>query len=61
MERIRKIDVHAHATPFLEYAPIMGRKTPMVSPEQVISFYDELDIEKGVLLPLVAKVSGSTT
>ena len=54
MERIRKIDMHAHATPFLEYAPIMGSRTPMVSPEQVIGFYDELDIEKGVLLPLTS-------
>lgn len=54
MERIRKIDLHAHATPFLEYAPLMGARTPMVSPEQVISFYDELDIEKGVLLALTS-------
>lgn len=54
MERIRKIDIHAHATPFLEYAPIMRVRTPMVSAEQVIAFYDELDIEKGVLLPLTS-------
>ena len=54
MERIRKIDIHAHATPFLEYAPILRTRTPLVSAEQVIAFYDELDIEKGVLLPLTS-------
>ena len=54
MERIRKIDIHAHATPFLNYAPILRERTPLVSPEQVLAIYDELDIEKGVLLPLTS-------
>lgn len=54
MERIRKIDIHAHATPFQQYSPSMGRGVPMVSPEEVIGFYDEIDVEMGVLLPLTS-------
>ena len=56
MERIRKIDIHAHATPFPEYAPKikMFRDEHWIAPKALIGFYDELDIEKGVLLPLTA-------
>ena len=54
MERIRKIDIHAHATPYQQYSPSMGRGVPMVSPEEVIGFYDEIDVEMGVLLPLTS-------
>lgn len=54
MERIRKIDIHAHATAFQEYSPVIRNNTPWVSPEEVIAHYDELDIEKGVLLPIVS-------
>ena len=49
---IKKIDIHAHATPFPEYAPIQFTGERLVSAEEVIAFYDELNIEKGVLLPL---------
>ena len=54
MERIRKIDIHAHATPFPEYTvPLKSRGGyRWISPEEVIRFYDEIDIQKGVLLPL---------
>ena len=54
MERIRKIDIHAHATPFPECTvPLKIRGGyRWISAEEVIKFYDELDIEKGVLLPL---------
>lgn len=53
MENIKKIDIHAHATAFPEYVP--GRKWNggrFCSGEQVIEFYDKLNIEKGVLLPI---------
>ena len=56
MERIRKIDIHAHATPCPEDAPpikIYGNHR-WVSADEVIGFYDELDIQKGVLLALTA-------
>lgn len=52
MERIRKIDIHAHAAPFQMYSPIVRGGIPWVSPEELIAHYDALDIEKGVLLPL---------
>lgn len=54
MERIRKIDIHAHATPFGEYSPTLRNNTPFVNPKELIGFYDELEIEKGVLLPLTS-------
>lgn len=54
MERIRKIDIHAHATPFQSYSPAVNKNTPFVSPKELLHFYDELDIEKGVLLPLTS-------
>lgn len=53
MERIRKIDIHAHATPFQKYTPPLG-KNFWVNAKELISHYDELDIEKGVLLPLTS-------
>jgi len=55
MKHIRKIDIHAHATAFPDYFPkhfsIMQR---MPSAEEVLSFYDRLDIEAGVLLAISA-------
>ncbi len=54
MTKIKKIDVHAHAILFQEYAPIWRNGVPWVSPKQVLGFYDDLNIEKGVLLPLVS-------
>ncbi|MBR2441653.1 MAG: amidohydrolase family protein [Clostridia bacterium] len=54
MEQIKKIDIHAHATPFPQYAPPIQTGKPLVSAEDVIRYYDELNIEKGVLLPLVS-------
>lgn len=56
MERIRKIDIHAHVTPFPEYAPKIKifRGEHWIAPKDLIGFYDELDIEKGVLLPIAS-------
>lgn len=57
MNEIRKIDVHAHAVPFPQYIPINGNGTRMVSVPELLKFYDDLNIEKGILLPLVAPES----
>ena len=46
MENIRKIDIHAHVTAFPQYAPVnyfSGYRMP--SPEELISYYDKLNIE----------------
>ena len=45
------IDVHAHAYLY-DYPPQDGR-TQFCTVEEVLKRYDELDIEKGVLLPLI--------
>lgn len=56
MKEIKKIDIHAHATPFPAYAPKSEANLgyPLISPEELIGFYDRLNIEKGVLLPIVS-------
>lgn len=54
MEPIKKIDIHAHATAFKEFFPPYVTQQRFVSAEEVIQRYDELGIEKGVLLPLTA-------
>ena len=48
------IDIHAHATAFPEYAPPFRWGGRFCSAEEVIKFYDEINIEKGVLLPISA-------
>jgi len=45
------IDVHAHVK--INPEPWYNGKPLFSTPEQVLARYDELDIEKGVLLPLV--------
>ena len=55
MERIKKIDIHAHATLYPNYAPkYKSNGTTMPSVETMLDFYGKLNIEKGVLLPIVA-------
>lgn len=54
MKTIKKIDMHAHARPFENIAPVYARGESFVSAREVIDFYDKLNIEKGVLLPLVS-------
>ena len=55
VEPVKKIDIHAHATAFPQYAPPdPGNGYRMVHPEEVIEYYDALNIEKGVLLPLIS-------
>lgn len=55
MESIKKIDIHAHATAFpawIPYNPNNAQK--FLGAEELLKFYDDLNIEKGVLLPLCA-------
>ena len=54
VKKTKKIDVHAHVSPFPEYAPPLQSGAPMLTAAQQIQFYDELNIEKGVLLPLAS-------
>ena len=59
MEIIRKIDIHAHATAYPDLIPANyfshGR---FVSGEELLElFYDKLNIERGVLLPIVDPVN----
>ena len=55
MKRIKKIDIHAHASLFSKLIPVNGATgTPMPSPEELLEMYDRLDIERGVLLPIIS-------
>lgn len=54
VKNTKKIDVHAHVSPFPEFAPPLQSGAPMLTAAQQIQFYDELNIEKGVLLPLTS-------
>ena len=55
MKAIKKIDIHAHAIMFHEQAPkdyVTGER--FCSASEVIELYDKLEIEKGVLMPLLS-------
>jgi len=55
MEQIKKIDIHAHATAYPQYAPrYRNNNCTIPSVETMLDFYDKLNIEKGVLLPIVS-------
>jgi len=61
MEQIKKIDVHAHGTAFPQYTPKHRNGTTWPSAEEIIGFYDQLNIELGVLQPLIAPESLNVT
>ena len=52
MEKIKKIDIHAHVIYFKDYTPGV-----FCSPQEQIKYYDELGIEKGVIQPLLNKTN----
>ena len=57
VKKLKKIDIHAHAVAFREYYPPLKPDKPdsiFVSAQQLIHMYDQLGIEKGVLLALPA-------
>jgi len=45
------IDIHVHA--YRKECPPAAGRIPFATPEQVLKRYDEIGIEKGVLLPLI--------
>ena len=45
------IDIHAHA--YRAECPLADGRTRFATPDQVLRRYDELDIERGALLPLI--------
>lgn len=51
---IKKIDIHAHVSAFPQYAPTTPWGYPMVNKDDLIGFYNELNVEYGVLLPIVS-------
>lgn len=56
IKSIKKIDIHAHATPFRQYSPLRNPADPNsahLSPELLFVEYDKLGIEKGFLMPLL--------
>ena len=56
MKDIKKIDVHAHASPWPEYAPkYLGTDEKKPSPKELFEeYYGKLNVEKCVLLPGVS-------
>ncbi len=55
MEKIMKIDIHAHALAFPQWTPTdMVGGNRLLSAEELIEMYNRLDIERGVLLPIVS-------
>ena len=55
MTELKKIDIHAHIVAFPQWVPVnpvSGHR--MLSPEELIDMYDRLNIERGVLLPIVS-------
>ena len=55
MKSVKKIDIHAHVTVYPDLVPklqITGYTN--LNCQELIEFYDRLNIEKGVLLPVVA-------
>ena len=55
MTKTKKIDVHAHVNAFGDLSPKYSFcDCTLVTPEKLLSAYDKLNIEKGVLLPIVS-------
>ena len=55
MERIKKIDIHAHVTAFPEYAP-KYKEHQKIHPTVSLmrEYYEKLNVEKSVLLPIMS-------
>lgn len=49
MEKVKKIDIHAHATAFRSLTPYTW-----LTGNELVEMYDKLGIEKGVLLPIIS-------
>ena len=53
LERIRKIDIHAHVNPFKHLS-----LHSIITPEEQFEYYDKLGVEKGIILPIVSPEGG---
>lgn len=54
-EEIKKIDVHSHIAPFKHLTPpIYATGYPMLDDKELLAEYDKINVEYGVLLPLVS-------
>ena len=51
---IKKIDIHCHVTAYPEWIPKYKNGSRWLSGNEMIEFYEKLNVEKGVLLPLVS-------
>jgi len=55
LKKVKKIDVHAHATPFQDLQPnLLYGGAKFISDQEMINLFDQLNVEKGVLLPIVS-------
>ncbi|MBO5258672.1 MAG: amidohydrolase family protein [Clostridia bacterium] len=62
MDIIKKIDIHSHVVAFPQWVPAnRGSGYRMLSAEELIDMHDQLDIERGVLLPIVSPEGQSVT
>ena len=58
LSEIKKIDIHAHATAYPNYTvPNQTTGYRKLSADELLAFYKQLNIEKGVLLPLISPES----
>ena len=52
---MKKIDIHAHLTAFPEYCPPdPNNNQRFLTADELLSMYDELGIERGVILPITS-------
>lgn len=61
MQSVKKIDIHAHVCAFPDLFPPCRNNDRIVCAEEILDFYERLNIEKGVLLPIVAPEAQITT
>ena len=52
VKNVKKIDIHAHTTPFPQYSPQFASGYPLINVPDLLEKYDQLNIEKGVLLAI---------
>lgn len=52
IKSIKKIDIHAHSTLFPQFYPPYPSGTRFIAAEELLAAYDEIGVEKGVLLSI---------
>ena len=63
METIKKIDIHAHAILWPQYTPkYLKHDSTMLKPDELFDeYYNKLNIEKALLLPIVSQEASYAT